>query len=243
MEERLQKYLAEAGIASRRKSEEWIASGRVKVNGVVVTALGTKIDPQKDQVLFDDQPVVISGEKKIYLMLHKPEGYVTTAKEQFGRPAVLDLVRDVKQRIFPVGRLDYDTSGLLLLTNDGELTYRLTHPKYDVDKTYIAKLYGVPDDMDLQKFRRGVMVDGRKTRPAKIRILEIEKDRRVCTAEIILHEGKNRQVRKMCDAIKHPVAQLKRVATGTLTLGDLPKGAYRPLTEKEVQYLKQLSAK
>ena len=243
MEERLQKYLAEGGIASRRKSEEWIASGRVKVNGVVVTALGTKIDPQKDQVLFDDQPVVISGEKKIYLMLHKPEGYVTTAKEQFGRPAVLDLVRDVKQRIFPVGRLDYDTSGLLLLTNDGELTYRLTHPKYDVDKTYIAKLYGVPDDMDLQKFRRGVMVDGRKTRPAKIRILEIEKDRRFCTAEIILHEGKNRQVRKMCDAIKHPVAQLKRVATGTLTLGDLPKGAYRPLTEKEVQYLKQLSAK
>ena len=243
MEERLQKYLAEAGIASRRKSEEWIASGRVKVNGVVVTALGTKIDPQNDQVLFDDQPVVISGEKKIYLMLHKPEGYVTTAKEQFGRPAVLDLVRDVKQRIFPVGRLDYDTSGLLLLTNDGELTYRLTHPKYDVDKTYIAKLYGVPDDMDLQKFRRGVMVDGRKTRPAKIRILEIEKDRRFCTAEIILHEGKNRQVRKMCDAIKHPVAQLKRVATGTLTLGDLPKGAYRPLTEKEVQYLKQLSAK
>ena len=243
MEERLQKYLAEAGIASRRKSEEWIASGRVKVNGVVVTALGTKIDPQKDQVLFDDQPVVISGEKKIYLMLHKPEGYVTTAKEQFGRPAVLDLVRDVKQRIFPVGRLDYDTSGLLLLTNDGELTYRLTHPKYDVDKTYIAKLYGVPDDMDLQKFRRGVMVDGRKTRPAKIRILEIEKDRRFCTAEIILHAGKNRQVRKMCDAIKHPVAQLKRVATGTLTLGDLPKGAYRPLTEKEVQYLKQLSAK
>ena len=243
MEERLQKFLAEAGIASRRKSEEWIASGRVKVNGVVVTALGTKIDPQKDQVLFDDQPVVISGEKKIYLMLHKPEGYVTTAKEQFGRPAVLDLVRDVKQRIFPVGRLDYDTSGLLLLTNDGELTYRLTHPKYDVDKTYIAKLYGVPDDMDLQKFRRGVMVDGRKTRPAKIRILEIEKDRRFCTAEIILHEGKNRQVRKMCDAIKHPVAQLKRVATGTLTLGDLPKGAYRPLTEKEVQYLKQLSAK
>ena len=123
------------------------------------------------------------------------------------------------------------------------MTYRLTHPKYDVDKTYIAKLYGVPDDMDLQKFRRGVMVDGRKTRPAKIRILEIEKDRRFCTAEIILHEGKNRQVRKMCDAIKHPVAQLKRVATGTLTLGDLPKGAYRPLTEKEVQYLKQLSAK
>ena len=243
MEERLQKFLAEAGIASRRKAEELIAAGRVKVNGKIVTEQGVKINPQKDKVEFDNRLIAVKAEKKVYIMLHKPEGYVTTAKEQFGRPAVLDLVRDVKQRIFPVGRLDYDTSGLLLLTNDGELTYRLTHPKYDVDKTYIAKLYGVPDDMDLQKFRRGVMVDGRKTRPAKIRILEIEKDRRFCTAEIILHEGKNRQVRKMCDAIKHPVAQLKRVATGTLTLGDLPKGAYRPLTEKEVQYLKQLSAK
>ena len=173
-------------------------------------------------------------------MLHKPEGYVTTAKEQFGRPAVLDLVQGVKERIFPVGRLDYDTSGLLLLTNDGDLTYKLTHPKHDVDKTYIAKLYGVPDEGALQKFRRGVVIDGRKTRPAKIQILEKEKDMRFCTAEIIIHEGKNRQVRKMCEAIKHPVAQLKRVATGELTLGDLPKGKYRYLTEREIKYLKKL---
>ncbi len=212
MEERLQKFLAEAGIASRRKSEELIAAGRVQVNGQVVRELGVKIDPAKDKVLFDNKPVKAQETKKVYIMLHKPEGYVTTAKEQFGRPAVLDLVQGVKERIFPVGRLDYDTSGLLLLTNDGDLTYKLTHPKHDVDKTYIAKLYGVPDEGALQKFRRGVVIDGRKTRPAKIQILEKEKDMRFCTAEIIIHEGKNRQVRKMCEAIKHPVAQLKRVA-------------------------------
>ena len=227
MEERLQKFLAEAGIASRRKSEELIAAGRVQVNGQVVRELGVKIDPAKDKVLFDNKPVKAQETKKVYIMLHKPEGYVTTAKEQFGRPAVLDLVQGVKERIFPVGRLDYDTSGLLLLTNDGDLTY-------------IAKLYGVPDEGALQKFRRGVVIDGRKTRPAKIQILEKEKDMRFCTAEIIIHEGKNRQVRKMCEAIKHPVAQLKRVATGELTLGDLPKGKYRYLTEREIKYLKKL---
>ena len=187
MEERLQKFLAEAGIASRRKSEELIAAGRVQVNGQVVRELGVKIDPAKDKVLFDNKPVKAQETKKVYIMLHKPEGYVTTAKEQFGRPAVLDLVQGVKERIFPVGRLDYDTSGLLLLTNDGDLTYKLTHPKHDVDKTYIAKLYGVPDEGALQKFRRGVVIDGRKTRPAKIQILEKEKDMRFCTAEIIIH--------------------------------------------------------
>ena len=175
MEERLQKFLAEAGIASRRKSEELIAAGRVQVNGQVVRELGVKIDPAKDKVLFDNKPVKAQETKKVYIMLHKPEGYVTTAKEQFGRPAVLDLVQGVKERIFPVGRLDYDTSGLLLLTNDGDLTYKLTHPKHDVDKTYIAKLYGVPDEGALQKFRRGVVIDGRKTRPAKIQILERKK--------------------------------------------------------------------
>lgn len=240
MEERLQKFLAEAGVASRRKAEELIAAGRVKVNGVVIKEQGVKIDPRKDKVEFDGKALSQKAEKKVYLMLHKPEGYVTTSKEQFGRPAVLDLIHGVPERIFPVGRLDYDTSGLLLLTNDGDLTYRLTHPKHDVDKTYIAKLYGVPDDGDLQKFRRGVAIDGRKTSPAKIQIISREKDLRFCTVEIQIHEGRNRQVRKMCDAIHHPVAQLKRIATGELKLGDLPKGKYRFLTEQEIKYLKSL---
>lgn len=238
MEERLQKFLAEAGIASRRKAEELIAAGKIKVNGKVITELGTKIDPKKDEVLYLDKVVSKKEVELVYIMLHKPEGYVTTAKEQFGRPGVMDLVRDVNARIFPVGRLDYDTSGLLLLTNDGDLTYKLTHPKHDVDKTYIAKLYGTPDDMDLQKFRRGFFIEGRQTKPAKMQILE--NGERQSTVEIIIHEGRNRQVRKMCEAIKHPVAQLKRVATGELTLGDLPKGKYRRLTAKEIKYLKSL---
>lgn len=240
MEERLQKYLAEAGVASRRKAEELIAQGKVKVNGKVVTQMGMKIDPAKDEVTYLDKKVTTKDTKMVYIMLYKPEGYVTTAKEQFGRPAVMDLIKGVKERIFPVGRLDYDTSGLLLLTNDGDLTYKLTHPKHDVDKTYIAKLYGIPDEGALQKFRRGVVIDGKRTKPAKIQIIDKDKDGRFCTAEIIIHEGRNRQVRKMCEAIKHPVAQLKRVATGELKLGDLQKGKYRHLTEKEIKYLKKL---
>ncbi|MBR4015691.1 MAG: rRNA pseudouridine synthase [Anaerotignum sp.] len=238
MEERLQKFLAEAGVASRRKAEELIVAGKIKVNGKTVTELGTKIDPRKDEITYLGKKISTKETKHIYIMLHKPEGYVTTAKEQFGRPAVLDLIKGVEERIFPVGRLDYDTSGLLLLTNDGDLTYKLTHPKHDVDKTYIARIYGTPTEMDLQKFRRGVFVDGKRTKPAKIQILE--KGERICTVEIIIHEGRNRQVRKMCEAIKHPVAQLKRVATGDLKLGDLPKGKFRHLTEKEVKYLKSL---
>ncbi|WMI81672.1 pseudouridine synthase [Anaerotignum sp. MB30-C6] len=238
MEERLQKYLAEAGVASRRKAEELISAGKIKVNGKVVTELGTKVDPKKDEVFYLDKKISKQEVEMVYIMLHKPEGYVTTAKEQFGRPGVMDLIKGINARIFPVGRLDYDTSGLLLLTNDGDLTYKLTHPKHDVDKTYIAKLYGTPDDMDLQKFRRGVYIDGRKTKPAKIQVTE--KGERQSTVEIVIHEGRNRQVRKMCEAIKHPVAQLKRVATGELKMGDLPKGKYRHLTAKEVKYLKNL---
>ncbi len=240
MEVRLQKYLADAGVASRRKAEELIAQGKVTVNGEVVTEMGYKIDPKKDEITYLGQKVSAKDTKMVYVMLHKPVGYVTTAKEQFGRPAVVDLIKGIDARIFPVGRLDYDTSGLLLLTNDGELTYKLTHPKHDVDKTYIAKLYGIPDEGELQKFRRGVVIDGVRTKPAKIQIIEREKDGRFCTAEIIIHEGRNRQVRKMCDAIHHPVAQLKRVATGELKMGDLPKGKFRHLTDKEVKYLKKL---
>lgn len=237
MEVRLQKFLAEAGIASRRKAEELVLAGKVKVNGVTVTELGTKIDDKKDEVLYNGKRVTLS-EKHVYIMLNKPSGFVTTVKDQFNRPTVMDLIKGVKERVVPVGRLDYDTSGLLLLTNDGELTYKLTHPSKKVEKTYIAKLFGRPDDKNIQEFRRGIMIDTGMTQPAKLEILEDLG--KYCVCKITITEGKNRQVRKMCDAIKHPVATLQRVGTGEIELGDLKKGAYRYLTEKEIKYLKSL---
>lgn len=237
MEVRLQKFLAEAGIASRRKAEELIVMGKVQVNGKVITELGTKIDTQKDIVLYQNKKVEIK-QNFVYIMLHKPEGYVTTVKDQFQRPTVMDLLEDVTERVYPVGRLDYDTSGLLLLTNDGDLTYRLTHPKHHIEKTYEAKLFGIPSQQDIVQFRRGITIDGKKTEPAKLEILQ--KEKKYTTVRIVIQEGRNRQVRKMCQAIKHPVAQLKRIGTGTLFLKDLKKGNYRYLTQKEISYLKSL---
>ena len=234
---RLQKFLAEAGVASRRKAEELIASGRIAVNGTPVTQLGLKIDENKDVVSFDGSPVHKTS-RLVYIMLHKPEGYVTTVKDQFDRPTVLDLVKDVNERIFPVGRLDYDTSGLLLLTNDGDLTYRLTHPSHEVEKVYEAKLYGTPDTYAIAQFRRGIVIEGKKTAPGKLEV--IKSQGRFSWCRITIKEGRNRQVRKMCDAVKHPVAELKRVATGNLRLGSLEKGKYRPLTAGEIRYLKNL---
>ena len=234
---RLQKYIADAGIASRRKAEELITGGHVKVNGVLVTELGTKIDDEKDEVTFDGRKIE-HNEKLVYIMLHKPEGYVTTVKDQFDRPTVIDLIKGVKERVVPVGRLDYDTSGLLLLTNDGSLTYKLTHPKHVVEKTYMAKIFGRPDKNAFNKFRWGMDIEGKRTAPAKLEI--VEDLGKYCMVKITITEGRNRQVRKMCDAVKHPVATLKRVATGELELGNLPKGKYRYLTEKEIKYLKQL---
>ena len=231
---RLQKYLADAQVASRRKAEEMILEGRVSVNGEVITQLGTKVE-DGDRVEVDGKEVH-PADKLVYIMLHKPEGYVTTAKEQFGRPAVLDLV-DCGYRVYPVGRLDYDTSGLLLLTNDGELTYRLTHPKHNVNKTYIAMVEGVPTAEEMKKFSLGLVIDDYKTAPAKISII---KKGKYTALKIIIHEGKNRQVRKMCAAIGHEVKYLKRVSTGKLDLGSLEKGKYRYLTEDEIKYLKSL---
>ncbi len=237
MELRLQKFLAEAGIASRRKAEQFIVMGKVEVNGKVVTELGTKIDTEKDTVLYEHKKVVLK-QKLIYIMLHKPEGYVTTVKDQFQRATVIDLLKGVTERVYPVGRLDYDTSGLLLLTNDGDLTYRLTHPKHNIEKTYEAKLFGTPSEQNIIQFHRGVSIDGKKTEPAKLEILQ--KGEKYSIVRIVIQEGRNRQVRKMCDAIKHPVSQLKRIGTGKLFLNDLEKGKYRYLTEKEIQYLKNL---
>lgn len=231
---RLQKYLADAQVASRRKAEEIIKDGRVSVNGETITELGTKVE-DGDEVCVDGKPIT-PAEKLVYIMLNKPEGYVCTVKDQFDRPTVLDII-DTKYRVYPVGRLDYDTSGLLLLTNDGELTYRLTHPKHNVEKTYIAQVLGVPDEKALADFRSGLVIDGRKTAPAKIKIL---KKQRLTTLKIVIHEGRNRQVRKMCAAIGHKVVRLKRVATGSLSLGQLEKGQYRELTQAEVDYLKKI---
>lgn len=235
--ERLQKYMADCGVASRRKAEELIKQGLVSVNGETVTELGVKVDPAKDKVLYKGK-VISPEKKKVYIMLNKPEGYVTTAKDQFGRPTVLDLVKNVKERLVPVGRLDYDTSGLLILTNDGDIVYKLTHPKNEIKKVYEAKLFGVPDSNTIKLFKNGITIDGKKTHPAKLDLLKV--DGRFSWCNITIHEGRNRQVRKMCQAARHPVASLRRIAEGDITLGNLKKGEWRYLTDKEIRYLKEL---
>ncbi len=236
MEIRLQKYLANCGVASRRKSEEYILNGRVKVNDIVVNTLGSKINPEYDIIKVDNNTINMNGEY-IYIMLHKPEGYITSVKDQFNRETVLDLI-NLDKRIFPVGRLDYETSGLLILTNDGTLTFKLTHPKHEVKKRYTAKVIGHPKESSLENFRNGLYIDGYKT--SKAEVSKLNEDNKYTTLKITISEGKNRQVRKMCDAIGHKVVTLKRISTGQLELGDLKKGEYRHLTKKEVEYLYSL---
>jgi 23S rRNA pseudouridine2605 synthase len=234
--ERLQKYLAECGIASRRKCEQLILDGKIKVNGTVIKNLGIKIDPDKDIVEYDGR-VVAKVQHNIYIMLNKPTGFITTVKDQFGRPSVLDIIK-IKDRIYPVGRLDCDTSGLLLLTNDGDIANKLMHPKHEIDKVYIAKIRGIPDDKDLDRFRNGLLLDNRLTAKAKIEILKkINNDALV---KIVIHEGRNRQIRRMCELIGHPVMTLKRIKIGDLELGNLKVRQWRYLSGEEVQYLKNL---
>lgn len=234
---RLQKYMAKCGIASRRKSEEIILEGRVKVNDIVVKELGMTINPKKDIVKVDNEIIKLE-ENKIYIMLNKPKGYVTTVKDKHSEKIVLDLINGVKERIYPVGRLDVDTTGLLLLTNDGDLVYKLTHPSYEIPKKYIALVKGIPNNKKLYKFRKGLKIDGRMTAEAYIKILKRNRD--TSLLEISIHEGRNRQVRKMCKYIGHPVIQLERVAIGKLELGNLGIGEWRYLTSKEIEYLKKL---
>ncbi len=234
---RLQKYMALCGVASRRKSEEIITSGRVKVNDKIALEMGTKINPKKDIVKVDDR--VIREEKNmIYIMLNKPIGYVTTLKDEKGRKTVIDLIEGVSERIYPVGRLDADTTGLLLLTNDGDLTYKLTHPSNEIIKRYIAIVEGVPNRMELETFRNGIMLEGRKTAKASVKIAKKYEDESIL--DISIHEGRNRQIKKMCERINHPVKKLKRVALGELEIGGLNLGNWRYLNEEEIEYLNKL---
>lgn len=232
---RLQKYMAMAGVASRRKSEELISQGKVKVNGKVITEMGFDVDEFSDDVSVSNQLIEIER-RQVYILLNKPTGYITSAKDQFGRKTVLDLVASINERVYPVGRLDYDTSGLLLLTNDGELTNKLTHPKHDVSKTYLAKVKGVPTAEELQKFEKGIVIDGKPTKAATIAIAKIFQKNALL--EITITEGRNRQVRKMCEAIGHDVITLQRTKIGKIELdAELALGKWRYLTKKEVEYL------
>ncbi len=232
---RLQKYIAKAGVTSRRKAEELITKGKVKVNGEVLREMGIKIDPEKDIVLVDNKKIDIV-ENKLYVMLNKPEGYVTTMDDQFNRAKVTDLVEEIKDRIYPVGRLDYNTSGLLLLTNDGDLTNKITHPKNHIDKTYLARVKGILSESKLKRFEKGIDIGGYITAPAKIELIKKYEDS--CDVKIIIHEGKNRQIRRMLEILDHPVTKLSRIAIGNLTLNGLPKGKWRNLNSKEIEELK-----
>jgi 23S rRNA pseudouridine2605 synthase len=234
MEERLQKVMAELGVASRRKCEELILQGKVKVNGQTVTELGTKVDKQNAVIHVDDIQITNKTDK-VYILLNKPIGYITSAQDQFDRPTVLDLVSQIDTRLYPVGRLDYDTEGLLILTNDGDLTYKITHPRHHVTKTYTARVKGRVHEDAVEIFKKGIFIEDYKTAPAKLEIIKYIDGGTI--VNITIHEGKNRQVRKMCDAIGHKVLALKRISIGSLKLNDLNTGQWRYLNKEEVEYL------
>ena len=233
---RLQKYLAECGIASRRKSEEYILQGKVKVNGKIITELGTKVDPIKDKIEFENKEIK-KEEKYVYILLNKPIGYVTTVNDQFNRDTVLDLVK-VKERIVPVGRLDMYTSGALILTNDGDFVYRVTHPKHEINKTYTVTIKGIIQENDVEQLRKGVKIDDYITKPAKVKILKTDTEKNISRIEITIHEGKNRQVRKMCEAIDKKVLALHRSKIGNISVKNLKIGTWRYLNLKELEFLK-----
>ena len=232
---RLQKYLANSGIASRRKCEEYILDKKVKVNDKIVEELGIKINPNKDKIEFEEKEVKNQSEK-IYILLNKPIGYVTTAKDQFSRKTVLDLIK-IDQRIVPVGRLDMYTSGALILTNDGEFVYKVTHPKNEISKTYNATVKGIVNNEELEKLRKGVEIENYITKPAQVKILKIDEEKNISRIQITIHEGKNRQVRKMCEAIGKKVLALHRSKIGNITVKDLKLGTYRYLSQKEIENL------
>ncbi|MBS7297996.1 MAG: rRNA pseudouridine synthase [Eubacteriales bacterium] len=232
---RLQKYIAMCGKASRRKAEELIADGRVTVNGEKAVEQGIKVEIGADRIAVDGEELEMIS-KKYYIMLNKPVGYVSTVSDQFDRPTVIDLLsEEIRTRIFPVGRLDYETEGLLLLTNDGDFTYRVTHPKFEMSKTYLATVGSGLTVSGINALRRGVKIDDYKTSPAEVEILDA--DNTATLVKITIHEGRNRQVRKMFEAVGVKVKGLRRISIGTVELGNLPLGRWRYLTTHEVNYL------
>jgi 23S rRNA pseudouridine2605 synthase len=241
MPARLQKILSAAGVASRRTAETLITQGRVTVNGVTVTELGSKADPVKDDIRVDGRRIK-PVERQRYILLNKPRGYITSRSDPQQRPTVIDLLqeRGVRDYIYPVGRLDYDSEGLLLLTSDGDLAARLTHPRHGVAREYEVRVRGIPDRHAIDRLERGVVIDGQKTAPAEVRIR-----RRIdssggsqATLSLVIHEGRNRQVRKMCDSIGHPVVRLRRIRIGPIADERLKPGQFRDLSEREVKALK-----
>jgi 23S rRNA pseudouridine2605 synthase len=235
--ERLQKILSRAGIASRRAAERLMVEGRVTVNGSTVRELGTKADAAHDDIRVDGRRIRLP-ERHRYLLLNKPRGYVTTRSDPQRRPTVIDLIGGVKEYVYPVGRLDYDSEGLLLLTNDGDLAARLTHPRHGVPRVYEARVLGIPDAHDLDRLARGIVIEGRKTEPAEIKLQPRRGDDRHATLLVTIREGRNRQVRNMCEAIGHPVAALRRVAIGPIRDARLKVGHWRELSEQEVERLR-----
>lgn len=237
MEERLQKILAQAGLCSRREAERWMLEGRVTVNGCTASP-GDRADLQKDKVLVNGKPIRTAEEKR-YLMLYKPRGYVSTLKDEHGRKTVADLVRDCRARVVPVGRLDYNSEGLLLLTNDGELVHALTHPRHEVEKHYEVRVRGRQDN--IPRLSEPMEIDGYRIRPATVIVLE--QDEQSAKLRLTIHEGRNRQIRKMCEQCGLEVRRLKRVAVGELPLDPhLKSGAWRDLTADELAYLQEIAA-
>lgn len=225
---RLQKYLALCGVASRRASEKIIQDGRVRVNDEIITEMGYKIN-NNDKIYVDNE-LISNVEEKIYIMLNKPVNVISSAKDQFNRTTVIDYVKDIEQRLYPVGRLDYDSKGLILLTNDGEFTNSIIHPSKEIVKTYIVRISGIPSINELNMLREGVTIDGVKTKPAKVKVLDSKKHP---SLQIQIHEGRNRQVRKMIESIGFRVIDLERIAIGKLPLGNLEVGKWRILNEKD----------
>ncbi len=235
----LSKLLAAAGVASRRKAADLVKAGRVCVNGEVVLQPGTQVDPEHAEVTVDGTPVRIGS--RTYLLMNKPRGPISAVTDWRGRKTVVELLGDTEERLYPVGRLDADTEGLLLLTNDGDLAYLLTHPKHEIDKVYEAEVEGVPSRSTLRRLERGVVLEDGPTAPAKARLLWQGKDR--SRVELTIHEGRKRQVKRMLKAVGHRVLALRRTRVGPLTLGDLKPGEWRRLTEKEIAALREATEK